>query len=160
MGRTIEILAQADLRLISSNSLSAVLINKGGRKVNKFLVVALSLVIISGCASGPSQPTYLEQVAALPRPTSEAERENMCSKLRAEIARVQNMAAYGSAYLQPNFAMYAQMAARNNVAALEAKAAEFRCSAAFAERNPPSAIEACVATCRANTFRTPLLRRW
>jgi hypothetical protein len=120
-----------------------------------FLVLAIFVSTLCGCATGPSQPTYLEQVAALPKPANEREREDMCSKLRAEIARVQNMAAYGSTYLQPNFAMYAQMAARNNVAALEAKAAEFRCSAAFAERNPPSAIEACVAACRANTTRSP-----
>lgn len=52
-------------------------------------------------------------------------------------------------------ALYAQLAARMNIAAIEAKAAEFRCSAAFAARQAPSGIDACVAACKAITSRNP-----
>ena len=108
--------------------------------------------LFSGCAS---QPTYEEQLSRIPAPQSEEQRQRVCTFLRSEIARMQNIAAYGAAQMQSNMALYAQLAARKNIAAIESKASEFKCSAAFAERQAPSGIEACVATCKANTSRTP-----
>ena len=68
---------------------------------------------------------------------------------------MQNIATVGAAQLAPMYALNIQIGARKNIASLESKAAEFRCTAAFAERQAPSGIEACVATCKANTSRTP-----
>lgn len=120
-----------------------------------FLSTILVAALIEGCANRPPQPSYEEQLAQLPVPQNEEQRQKVCANLRSEIARMQNIAAYGAAQMQPNMALYAQLAARKNIAAIEAKAAEFKCSAAFAERQAPSGIEACVATCKANTSRTP-----
>jgi hypothetical protein len=123
------------------------------------LAIFILLPSLIGCATEASretrtnQPTYLEQVASLPEPQDENQRQRMCGQLRAEIARMQNAATYFRA--DPNLGTYAQMASRRNIAALEAKAAEFRCSAAFAERNAPTGINACIAACRANTSRSP-----
>lgn len=111
--------------------------------------------LFSGCASSPPQPTYEEQLSRIPAPQNEEQRQRVCTYLRSEIARMQNIAAFGAAQMQPNMALYAQLAARKNIAAIESKASEFKCSAAFAERQAPSGIEACVATCKANTSRTP-----
>lgn len=119
------------------------------------LSITFAVAFLAGCANSPPKPSYEEQLAQLPVPQSEEQRQKVCTYLRSEIARMQNIAAYGATQMQPNMALYAQLAARKNIAAIEAKAAEFRCSAAFAERQAPSGIEACVATCKANTSRTP-----
>jgi hypothetical protein len=115
----------------------------------------LATCLLAGCAAQtPPQPSYAEQIAQLPQPKDSEERQRACSYIRSEIARMQNIAMVGSAQLQPTYALGIQIGARNNIAALESKAAEFRCTAAFAERQAPSSIESCVATCKANTTRS------
>lgn len=133
--------------------------------MNKQSILGVSVLVLmlAGCENTPSEPapTYAEHLASLATPKNESERQQACSYLRSEIARIQNEADFMSAHfsqagtpLQANMAMFAQNSARSNTALIEAKAAEFRCSAAFAERLPQSGIEACVATCKANTSRT------
>jgi hypothetical protein len=124
-------------------------------KSRSLLSIILVALFLAGCANNQSGPSYEERLAQIPHPQNEDQRGKVCAYLRSEIARMQNLAAYGAAQMQPNMALYAQLASRNNIASIEAKAAEFRCSAAFAERQAPSGIEACVATCKANTSRTP-----
>lgn len=123
--------------------------------IRSTLSTIFTVAILAGCVNSPPNPSYEEQLAKFPAPQNEEQRQKACTYLRSEIARMQNIASYGAAQMQPNMALYAQLGARNNIAAIEAKAAEFRCSAAFAERVAPSGIEACVATCKANTSRTP-----
>jgi hypothetical protein len=118
---------------------------------------ALSLLftILVGCVQSPPQPNYAQQVALIPPPTNEEERQQKCTALRSEIARQQNIAMMGSAQLQGMYAVAIQARARNNIAALESRASDFGCSAAFGERPVQSNIESCVSTCKANTSKTP-----
>ncbi len=105
-----------------------------------------------GCAS---QPTYLDQLAAKPMPVGEAQVRSECGWIRSEIARMQSISA--TAYGQ--YAMLFQAMARNNIAGLESRAANVGCAAAFSSQplptNTVSPIQQCVATCKANTSRTP-----
>lgn len=115
------------------------------------VLLMLAAIAVAGCSS---RPTYQENLDAMAVPTTDAERARSCATLRSEIARMQN----ASMMAMPGIGGLAVIAAaRKNIAALEAKAAEFRCSAAFAERNQPqaSAIDQCIAACRANTSMTP-----
>lgn len=114
------------------------------------VIVVLVVVIAAGCAS---KPTYLENLAAMPAPSTEAERNASCSTIRSEIARMQNVGMMATPGIG---GMAVIVTARKNIAALESKAAEFRCSSAFAERNQPqaSAIDQCIAACLANTGMT------
>ena len=117
--------------------------------------VILIAALLAGCAQSPPQPSYSDHLAQLPVPQTNDERQKACSYIRSEIARMQNIAMVSASQLQPMYAMNIQIGARKNIAALESKAAEFRCTAAFAERQVPTAIESCVATCKTNTSRTP-----
>lgn len=123
-------------------------------RARKLSAVIILLALLSSCAQNPPRPSYADQLAQLPVPKTEEDRQKACSYIRSEVARIQNIAMVSASQLQPMYAMNIQVMARNNIAALESKAAEFRCTAAFAERQAPSAIESCVATCKASTSRT------
>ena len=105
-----------------------------------------------GCAS---EPTYLDQLSAKPMPTGEAQVRSECGWIRSEIARMQSI----SATVSGQDAMVFQAMARNNIAGLESRAANVGCIAAFSSQSLPtivvSPIQQCVATCKANTSRTP-----
>lgn len=93
------------------------------------LLFVAAIVILAGCATGP---TYESQVLDRPLPTTQEERMRECNGLRAEIARQQSFAQYGaSTATSPMMAMAYQSAARNHIAALESRAANVQCQAAF-----------------------------
>ncbi|BAP88732.1 uncharacterized protein E1O_16010 [Burkholderiales bacterium GJ-E10] len=128
-----------------------------------FLIVALLVTGITGCAT--HRPSYAEQIAQIPQPTNDEDRQHKCAFLRGEIARQQNIAMVGAAQLQGMYALAIEASARNNIAALESRASDFDCSAAFSnqpvpmERSAPadvakSKIESCIDACKANTSRT------
>jgi hypothetical protein len=120
-----------------------------------YFAFAFALVFLASCAQTLPQPSYTDQLAGWKSPVNADQQQRACSYIRSEIARMQNIAMVGSAQLAPMYAMNIQINARQNIAALQSKAAEYRCSAAFAERQAPTGIESCVATCKANTARTP-----
>lgn len=117
--------------------------------------VLLLCGLLTSCAQSPPQPTFAEQVARIPPPTSDEDRQRKCAALRSEIARQQNIAMAGTVQLQPMYAAVVQGSARNNIAILESRASDFGCSAAFGERPQQTNIEGCIAACKANTGRTP-----
>lgn len=123
----------------------------------KTIISALVLVGLLGCVHSPPeprQPSYAEQIAGIPAPTSEEDRRQKCADLRSEIARQQNIAMIGSARMQGMYAVIIQAKARENIAALEARASDFGCTAAFGDRPQQSNIDSCIAACRENTSRT------
>ena len=120
-----------------------------------FLLSAASVCIVLGSISCSQQPSYEESLATIPPPVDDGDRQRKCAWIRSEMARQQNIAQYGSATLQGPYAMAVQMNARNNTAALESRASDFGCYAAFSNNRPaPSGIEDCTQTCKANTSRT------
>lgn len=128
----------------------------------KLLLIALfPSAFLVGCAQQPPQPSYEQHLAQIPPPSDEKDRQKKCAYLRSEIARQQNIAMVGGAQLQGMYALTIQATARKNIAALEARASDFSCYAAFSNRPSTesvpikSDIEACVETCKANTSRTP-----
>src|SRR5689334_17499385 len=116
--------------------------------------VLIYLAVISGCAhhNPPQQPSYAEQIAKIPSPRNEEDRQSKCSYIRSEIARQQNLAMGANAQLRGMYAIKIQAMARDNIATLESRASDFKCSAAFGERTQ-SNIDNCVAACKANTTR-------
>lgn len=123
----------------------------------KTLAVTLLILGLTGCAS-ESKQSYAEQIASLSPPTSPEEKRQKCGYLRSEIARQQNIAAYSGTQMQGVYALAAQMQVRNNIAAVESRASDFGCLAAFG--STPAAvgtsdISSCITACKENTTRTP-----
>ena len=117
------------------------------------LIVLISVVLISGCASGP---TYQERVAMMPVPQTQEQLAQDCAWIRSEIARMQSLAV---ASATSQFALAFQAQARNNVASLESRAANIGCHAAFSSQNnqdlpETTSIQQCINACKENTNRT------
>lgn len=106
----------------------------------------LIALLVTGCAH---QTSYRDQIAAMPIPADDDGRNRTCSWLRQEIARQESL----SAASQPSqYSVMFQAMARSNIAALEQKASEVPCNAAFgAVRTNPHiepTIDQCVADCQ------------
>lgn len=118
---------------------------------------ALVLVILAGCNTGPPRPTYAEQVLNRPLPQTDRERERECASLRDEIARQQNLAQVGQTMATtPLMAVAMQAMARKNIAALEARAANVQCTAAFssAPSDGEQTFDQCFSHCKQYTSRS------
>jgi hypothetical protein len=110
-------------------------------------------ILISSCAY---QPSYNEQLSQRQMPTTEQSKSEECSWIRSEIARMENISAVltGSQY-----ELVSKVAARNNIAALNSRAANIGCHEAFSttqiiEKNNSSSIDECIEACKKNTNRT------
>lgn len=112
---------------------------------------------LSGCVK-PEPDHYAENVLNRPLPTTQDERQRECAALRTEIARQQSLAQMGYAVLQdPILAAGFQGAANNHVAALESRAANIQCTAAFSSAaSVPTgqSFDQCFARCTQLTSRT------
>jgi len=118
------------------------------------ILAVLVVLLVGGCASTKSEQTYAEQIAQIPTPNGEDDKQKKCAYLRSEIARQQNIATYAS-QMQGIYATAGVMGARNNIATLESRASDFNCNAAFgASRPPESSISVCIEACKANTERS------
>jgi hypothetical protein len=122
--------------------------------MKRWQILAMSSVLCA-CAQNPPSPTYAQKVAAIPPPANESERQQKCGALRSEIARQQNFAMYAASQMQGMYSVAGQMSARNNIAALESRASDFQCSAAFGQGPSQSIIDSCVRSCKENTSRSP-----
>lgn len=109
-------------------------VRRMSRRMTKLLPIILAFLV--GCAATPS---YQSQIAAIREPRDETERQHLCGWLRQEMAR-QNSIMAASAGSQ--YALAFQAGARSNIAALEQKAADTRCTAAFGTQ-----VESCMASC-------------
>jgi hypothetical protein len=131
-------------------------------QVYRFRVVALLIALGAASCAQNNGPSYNDELASRPDPTTPAERQEECAWVRGEIARQENLAQMaGSMGMAPMMAMASQAAARNHIAALESRAADIQCNAAFssapAESMPApasSTFDQCFAHCQAVTDRT------
>lgn len=110
-------------------------------------------VLLVGCASSP---TYEESLASRPMPQNQDSMQAECGWIRSEIARMESVSA---ASVGSQFALAFQAKARKNVAALEARASNIGCSAAFSSVISPklessSPIQQCIDACISNTNRS------
>lgn len=104
------------------------------------------------------QPSYVEQLSGRPYPTSQQSIDTECAWIRSEIARMNSLSAMS---VTSQYALAFQAMARNNIAALESRAANLRCGAAFSsthvieKQNSTTSIDECIKACKKNTNRTP-----
>ena len=120
--------------------------------------IVAAVFVFAASVSHASARTYAEKIQRIPYPTDQADWQKKCGWLRREIARQQNIASSGTT--QPGtFSHETQAIARNNVATLESRMSDFRCSAEYISSAPPPPakfnIERCIEACKANTHRTP-----
>src|SRR5437879_4572095 len=100
-------------------------------------LLALGFVAV-GCEQGNRQ-TYSESVLNRPLPATDEERVRECNALRSEIARQQSLGQVGTVMAtSPLMGVAMQAAARNNIAALEARASNVECTAAFSNASNPA----------------------
>ncbi len=119
---------------------------------------ALMLPLL-GCAHGNSE-SYADAVLNRPTPADDDARMRECAWIRSEIARQQGLAGVGATMATtPLMAAAYQAVAQRNMAALESRAANIRCTAAFS--NAPAVAPAggqsfdqCFARCQQYTDRT------
>lgn len=126
-------------------------------------VLTVSGLILQGCATHPARPTYRQAVLNRPLPTTSAARMHECTWIRSEIARQQSLAAYGSATATtPFMALAYRSVAARRIAALESRAADIQCTAAFSnvvvapspQETPAPEFQRCFARCQKYTDRT------
>jgi hypothetical protein len=101
---------------------------------------ALALVVLIplfGCADGNS-PSYADKVLNRPMPADETARIQECNWVRSEIARQQGNQMVEGAMTSKLVPALLEGHAQQNIAALEARAANVRCTAAFS--NVPVSI--------------------
>jgi hypothetical protein len=124
------------------------------RLIFAIFIFMVSFLFIS-CAH---QPSYVEQLSARPYPTTQQDIDSECAWIRSEIARMNSLNAMSAT---SQFALAFQAIGRNNIAALESRAANLRCGAAFSstlvieKQNQTSSIDECIKACKENTNRTP-----
>ena len=125
-----------------------------------FFAIIFSLV---GCASNENRQSYASAVLDRPVPTTSEGRIRECNWIRSEIARQQSLAQYGASMAtSPMMAMAYQAKARNNIAALESRASNVQCQAAFSSvaQSPTQGtknnlnFDECFARCQKLTDRT------
>jgi hypothetical protein len=117
----------------------------------------VSTMLLAACQN--HGPSYDETILSRPMPQTDQERQQECNWIQGEIARQQNLAQIGSTMAtSPLMAVAYQSAARNNIAALNARASNVNCTAAFS--SAPAApsygqsFDQCFARCQQLTNRT------
>jgi len=121
-------------------------------------LLALGFIAI-GCQQDNRQ-ACAESVLNRPLPATDEERVRECNALRSEIARQQSLGQVGTVMAtSPLMGVAMQAAARNNIAALEARASNVECTAAFSNASRPTTGKApnfdqCFARCQEYTSRT------
>lgn len=128
-----------------------------------FALSALALSAVSGCQHDQG-PSYAESLASRPDPTTPDARRAECDWIRSEISRQENLRQMaGSMGMAPIMVLASQTAAQNNVAALESRAADVQCNAAFSKAPEPAqspipparqTFNQCFASCQQLTDRT------
>ena len=119
-----------------------------------FVPFVLFFVLALGCAKSQSV-NYL----ARPLPATEEQRQAECLWIRQEIARQRSIVNYAYSSGNPYAAIF-QTKAGQNIAQLEARAAQIRCHAAFSNTIPPAStpdklsFDECFKKCKELTGRT------
>jgi hypothetical protein len=101
---------------------------------------------------------YASSVLARPTPGTDQERVAECGWIRSEIARQQSAGQAGASIASaPAMGVAFQAAARKNIAALESRASNIQCTAAFSNTpavRPGQPFDQCFARCQQYTDRT------
>jgi hypothetical protein len=120
--------------------------------------VCATAVPLWGCTTNSnSSQSYADSVLSRPMPASDSDRIQECNWIRSEIARQQSLAGAGASIATtPLMAVAYQALARQNIAALESRAATVQCTAAFSSAPAPSgqSFDQCFARCQQFTKRT------
>lgn len=117
------------------------------------LVLLMFGLMLNGCAG----KSYEEKLAERPFPTSQKGIESECAWIRNEIVRQNTASAMGAT---TQYALVYQALAQKNIAALESRASNLRCGAAFSTTHiiekpaTSSSINDCIKACKENTTRT------
>lgn len=118
----------------------------------------LALIVITAAISGcENRPNYSQQVLDRPLPQTDQKRQEECNLIRSEIARQQSLAQAGGAIATtPMMAIAVQAKVRDNIAALESRAANVQCSASFSNTpvSTKPAFDECFSKCKEYTSRT------
>jgi hypothetical protein len=104
-----------------------------------------------------SGENYASALLSRPMPATDQERAAECNWIRSEMARQQSLAGVGTSIATtPLMAAAYQAAARQNIAALESRAANVQCTAAFNSAQPQSgqSFNQCFSRCQQLTSRT------
>lgn len=118
----------------------------------RMLLTMATACLAIACAH---QPSYSDQLAQRPFPSSDVAKEQECAWIRSEVARQRTLGAY-AASTSPMYAVAFQGMAAQNVSALESRAASVGCYAPFRTDTPQKpAIASCIEACKANTQKTP-----
>ena len=121
-------------------------------------------IIFTGCSTTP-QPSYQDSLNARPTPKTKQSKQKECSFIRQELARMQllyqvvvsppQMCAAQSGLCMGKILM---AKASRNTAALESRASQVQCGAAFSSvavsSSGGSSIQECIEACKENTNRT------
>lgn len=116
-------------------------------KIGLFLAL-----LLAGCAT--EQPRFTTVSSAMPR--TDAERDQECASIRSEKARLQSVMA---AAATSQYALVFQAKARENIAALDSRAAQIQCDVIRVAPTTPAVpakmtLEQCFAKCRELTKQT------
>src|SRR5258706_12128587 len=110
-----------------------------GKMANRAVLIIVALALL-GCRGGQTnRESYADAVLNRPLPASNEQRVQECNQIRAETARRQSLAQIGATTAtSPLVAAAFQATARQNVAALEARASNIQCTAAFSSTPAPA----------------------
>lgn len=123
------------------------------------LVFIAVFLLLSGCSSQPRQ-NYSDAILNRPLPTDDNQRIEECNWIRNEIARQEGL---GSALASQQSSSLMSIAIRTksqqNIAALDSRAANIRCNAAFSnEATEPATVtttfDQCFSKCQQYTDRS------
>ena len=118
-----------------------------------FTIFLVTFFLVS-CAH---QPSYVEKLSQRSYPTNQQAIDGECGWIRNEIARMNSVSAMS---INSQYALAFQAMGRNNIAALESRAANLKCGAAFStthiieKQGSTSSIDECIKACKENTNRT------
>jgi hypothetical protein len=118
-----------------------------------------TLCFLALATSVSAEGRYADSVLNRPLPRDNDERIRECNWIRAEIVKQQNVVTVARTTLtNPLAVAQVQVVAQQNVAALESRAANIQCSAAFSNapvpNSPSSSFDQCFTRCRQYTDRT------
>jgi len=119
-----------------------------------FIIVCIVSLFLFSCAH---EPSYVEQLATRPYPTNQQDIDTECAWIRSEIARMNSLSEMS---VTTSYPLLFRAMARQNIAALESRAANLRCGSAFSnthiieEKKSISSIDECIKACKENTNRT------
>lgn len=133
-------------------------------KIFYSIILSCLLLITFGCASTsspppPKQPSYWDLTTTHMMPRTERERQSECGRIRNRMAEVKtNYQAARMLFSNQMVVLAAENSARREYAALENRAADVGCAAAFSttrsENKTSDSFDECFKNCKKYTSRT------